>query len=150
MKRARPACSILGLGVITLLTAPLSACARDQAEHRVPEPTETPPGFVATLGGFAGPVLARLTERTGPWTATLGELDDTGALFVFIACAGGGSVVTTYATASTDSTTITTPCGSRPHEPATDPAVGRGPMTITVQPDGDQQWSALIARKTPG
>ncbi|WP_143235027.1 hypothetical protein [Paractinoplanes atraurantiacus] len=85
-------------------------------------------------------VIEELKERSGPWHSLVGAPGDTGALEALFTCDGDGSLHAVVAGAS-----MTIPCGGTPIRNR-DEAVAGGPLSVTVRPSGEQQWSLVLTR----
>jgi hypothetical protein len=92
-----------------------------------------------------GRTVAHLENRAGDWTATLGAAGDKGALFITVACVGGGSLAVSYRGSSSGAATIKPACDGE-SQALQDSAVARGPVKVAVKAGGEQRWSIDITR----
>ncbi|MBB2947013.1 hypothetical protein FB565_006781 [Actinoplanes lutulentus] len=98
--------------------------------------------------GVTGTVLVRLSDQTGAWNGTFGTIADTAALNILITCDGDGFVTASYRVAPADEVAMKVSCG-RPHWQPRDETGGPGPITVSIEPDGDQRWSLFVFRREP-
>ncbi|MBM2618536.1 hypothetical protein JIG36_23550 [Actinoplanes sp. LDG1-06] len=85
-------------------------------------------------------MLENLKDRTGAWTAELGEPDASGPVDFSVSCIGGGRLSYAYAEAAG-----TTACdGSILHNREEQAAAG--PVAVRIEAAGGQRWSMLMVR----
>ncbi|MBU2665485.1 hypothetical protein KOI35_18415 [Actinoplanes bogorensis] len=108
-----------------------------------------PPSSLPVLASpDAGRELVRVTDHTGSWSQSVGGDEDTGAVDFSVTCVGGGFLVVTYRVAGAAKALARMPCDGGEVSRNRDDSIGPGPITVTVEPDGDQRWSAVVARAT--
>ncbi|WP_155123595.1 hypothetical protein [Actinoplanes sp. SE50/110] len=79
---------------------------------------------------------------TGGWTA---DLAGDGPVDITIVCIGGGDLAVNYHNPSRPLGSFKLPCDGTTSKNYDD-AAPSGPITVTIKPDGDQRWSARLAR----
>ena len=148
-----------GSAALALAMMTLSACTGDEpatpdteaatASVRPDASASTSPSASISLPAFdkpaTGRILKHLTNRTSGWRPTVGASKDTGSLDVTIACVGNGHLNVAYGVASPEDSTAKVPCdGTAAH--IREETAARGPVTVTIEPSGDQRWSLLLVR----
>ena len=132
------------VGLVASAVITLSACGTDSEPS--PSPGEQPSPLSASASAADEPgstrVLARLVGRSGRWQATVGAVSDHGDLSIRFRCTGGGNI----SVASSHGGEAVNACdgGTKLFNESTE--VPSGAVTVTVEPDGEQQWSLLVAR----
>lgn len=104
------------------------------------------PSLLALASPDSGREIARVTDHSGPWSQTVGQSDDTGTLDITVACVGGGSLAITYGVAADNKGSMRMPCEGREVTQNRDESIGNGQIDLTIEPDGEQRWSAVITR----
>ncbi|MEV6347561.1 hypothetical protein [Actinoplanes sp. NPDC051851] len=148
---SRTACRLVAVGLVVVASA--AGCGSDDSGGGSAEPAvslvspkATPsPSLHNLKSPETGNIIVRLKDRTGSWNEEVGSADDTGSLLIAITCIGGGAVSVNYSDSAGDEGTTTPACNGIVAKNE-DQDMADGKVKITIEPDGDQHWSAQIVR----